>query len=173
MPEKNKVRNEFKGDRNHDAAPKTHKKTTATKSRSSSKKGLDPRYVKIGGLFLILLSLFLLISFVSFILSGSTDQSVIRHLSWSKLMNPGANQVENWMGLRGAWAANFFIFEGFGIASFAFVFIFFLLGVKLLFNESLLHLVKAMGNALFFLVYISVLTAFICHFASDQPQVLG
>lgn len=71
------------------------------------------------GFFFVIIALFLLLSFISYYISGSNDQSQINELTNRNVV------VENWLGKIGAWLADFFLYKGFGIASFLFVKIFF------------------------------------------------
>ena len=74
------------------------------------------------GVLFIIIAVFLLLSFISYYVSGNADQSQISELANRNVV------VENWLGKIGAWLAELFLYDGFGIASFLFVKIFFLIG---------------------------------------------
>ncbi len=117
----------------------------------------NSRVRKAGGLFLVLLSVFLLLAFVSYLFSWKADDAMLdgRTFNWS-LLTDSAIDVENMMGRIGAILAHFFIKQGFGIASFAFVLILFVSGIRVLTDFRLLPLKRTIANALFILVWVSV-----------------
>jgi S-DNA-T family DNA segregation ATPase FtsK/SpoIIIE len=97
----------------------------------------DGRAIKIAGLFFLLMSLFFLIAFTSYLFTWQQDQSYVSaanggwhnlFTSQAELKLKGIDPVENWLGKFGALLSNQFIFEWFGIASFFFVFVFFVIG---------------------------------------------
>ncbi len=115
------------------------------------------RVRKAGGLFLVLLSVFLLLAFVSYLFSWKADDAMLdgRTFNWS-LLTDSAIDVENMMGRIGAILAHFFVKQGFGLASFAFVLILFVSGIRVLTGFHLLPLKRTIANAVFLLVWISV-----------------
>ena len=126
-------RNEYKAEKKSDK-PKTKKKK-ATLPNPFSKvttffSGLinNEKLTKSVGLFLLALSAFLLLAFSSFLFTWQVDQNIINN-HW----NDPSIQVENWLGKLGAFASHQFIFNGFGVASFLFVFLSFILGFRVLF----------------------------------------
>lgn len=70
------------------------------------------------GVLLILLSIALLLSFVSYFVTGNYDQSQVNNVLDRDV------KVDNWLGKFGAFLADFFLYKGFGVASFIFVRIF-------------------------------------------------
>ena len=101
----------------------------------------DGRIIKIAGLFFLVLSVFFLIAFTSYLFTWQQDQSYVSKANggWGnlfktskELLESGVNtpMVDNWLGKFGALLSNQFIFEWFGVASFAFVFIFFIIGYR-------------------------------------------
>ncbi len=126
--------------------------------------------VKILGSFFLLISLYLLVAFSSYLLTWSEDQDVVLKMTWQKVFDPASNQVENWMGLFGAMLAHQFIYMSFGVASFLFVILFFVLGYRLLFQVSVLPIVKTIAYTLFGLVFLSVLCGYANAFFTDAPH---
>jgi S-DNA-T family DNA segregation ATPase FtsK/SpoIIIE len=76
---------------------------------------LGKQYKVLLGFILILLSVALLLAFISFFIYGQEDQSAV-----AEMTNRSQN-VSNWLGKFGAFLADLFIYKGFGIASFLFV----------------------------------------------------
>lgn len=119
----------------------------------------NEKFKTISGLVLILSSFYLLIAFISFLFTWKQDQDLLFG-SWSNLLLDPEVQVSNWLGKFGAIASQLFINETFGLASFLIVIIFFLLGVKIWLNISLLPLARTIKNALFITIWISATLAY-------------
>ncbi|GAB4254643.1 MAG: DNA translocase FtsK [Vicingaceae bacterium] len=121
---------------------------------------LSPKAKQIIGLLFILFSFFLFISFSSFLFTWKVDYDKL-FLSWQEILFNPEIKVENWLGKLGAIISNFFIYDWFGIASFSFVLISFLLGIKFLFNISLLPLKKTIKQTVFVLFFLSVTLSYL------------
>jgi S-DNA-T family DNA segregation ATPase FtsK/SpoIIIE len=143
----------------------------------------DGRYAKIAGLFLLILSVFFLIAFTSYLFTWQEDQSYVSPANggWhnlfktqQELIDNGLKSpvVENWLGKFGALLSNQFIFQWFGVASFIFVFVFFIVGYRLLFKVRLYPLGKTTAYSLFLLIFTSVALGFFHAFFSDVPHFL-
>jgi len=144
---------------------------------------MNSRFIKILGLFSLLLSVYFLVAFTSYLFTWQEDQSYVwtKNGGWSnlfkttqELVENGVKNpvVENWMGKFGALLSNQFIYEWFGIASFLFVFIFFIIGYRLLFRTRLFSLNKTLAYCLFGIVFISVTLGFFHAFLVDSPTNL-
>lgn len=120
------------------------------------------RLKKILGLFLLLLSVFLSLAFISYLFSWKYDDAVLdgRIFNWG-LLTDKETVVDNIMGRLGAITAHWFIKQWFGVASFLFILVFFVLGFRLLFRVSLLPLGKTLASSLFFLLWVSVFLGFV------------
>src|SRR5690554_362719 len=141
------------------------------------------KIAKIIGLFLLLLSIYFLVAFVSYLFTWQDDQSYVASSNggWSNLLKSqeelvaGGVQdlvVENWLGKFGALLSHQFIYKWFGIASFIFLFIFFAIGHRLLFRVRLFSLFKALGYSFFFLIFVSITLGYIHSFFSTYPHFL-
>lgn len=116
----------------------------------------NEKLAQITGLLLLVFSVFLLLAFSSYLFTWKADQNlIINH--WD---NPDI-QAENWLGKLGAYAAHQFIFNAFGIASFLFCFLFFIVGFKALFKIKLVPFNKAFAYSLFTIVWLSVVMAYV------------
>src|SRR4051812_17087917 len=120
----------------------------------------DGRLVKIIGLLFLIFSLYFFIAFTSYLFTWQQDQSYVSAANggWhnlfktqQELIDNGIKDpvVDNWLGKFGALLANQFIYEWFGIASFIFVFILFVIGWRMLFKVKLYALNKTLGYGLF------------------------
>ncbi|GAA4340653.1 DNA translocase FtsK [Mucilaginibacter gynuensis] len=142
----------------------------------------DGRIAKVLGLFFLIISIFFLTAFTSYLFTWQEDQSYVSKANggWGNLLKTTQELalknidpiVDNWLGKFGALLANQFIYQWFGIASFIFVFVFFVIGYRLLFKVRLLSLSKTIAYALFGIVFLSVTMGFFHAFISDTPHFL-
>ncbi|MEN0052229.1 MAG: DNA translocase FtsK 4TM domain-containing protein [Mucilaginibacter sp.] len=143
------------------------------------------RAIKIAGLLSLLMSIYFLIAFTSYLFTWQEDQSYIASTNggWHNLAtgktvqeiadNGGNPQIaQNWLGKFGALLSNQFIYEWFGIASFLFVLVFFVLGYRLLFKVKLFSITKTIAYSLFCIVFISISIAYFHAFIIDYPHYL-
>ncbi|ASU33508.1 FtsK/SpoIIIE family DNA translocase [Mucilaginibacter xinganensis] len=144
---------------------------------------LNSKVIKISGLFLLLLSVYFLIAFTAYLFTWQEDQSYVSAANggWhnlfrttQELMENGVKNpmVDNWAGKLGALLSNQFIFEWFGLASFVFVFVFFIAGYRMLFKVRLVPLSKTLAYSFFLLVFISVAMGFFHAFITETPNYL-
>lgn len=138
------------------------------------------RLIKIVGLFFVILSIYFLVAFTSYLFTWQEDMSYVidKNGGWSNLFktanelkNNGvdAPDIQNWLGKVGALLSHQFIYEWFGIASFLFVFVFFVIGYRLLFKVKIFGIEKVLAYSLFFLLFLSLTFGFAHSFFSDQP----
>ena len=129
------------------------------------------RIKKISGLFLLASSVFLFFAFLSYIFTWQPDLSLVS--ADSLPTNPTPNTASNWMGVVGAWASNIFIRQWFGISSFLFIPLLFLLGYKILFELKRVSLLRV-GSILFFcVVFLSVAFGYVFNNARELDYLGG
>lgn len=118
---------------------------------------VDQRKTKsISGVILTLLSIYLFIAFTSYLFTWKSDQNLIMNESfWSFIFSTETN-VSNWLGKFGAWSSHWFIYKGFGFASFALCLIAFVAGIRLLLNIKVLPLRKTTVVSLTAMVWFSM-----------------
>lgn len=122
------------------------------------------------GSLLILFSFFLFIALFSYLLTWQDDQDkVIGKGFFEFIFSTAELEVENWLGKFGAWISHLFIYRWFGLASFGFTLIFFVLGVRLLFNASILPLRKTLFITALYITWGSLFLGFF----SDKINFLG
>lgn len=122
------------------------------------------QYKVILGCLLVLLSVGLLAAFTSYFINGQEDQNIVTDL---------ANRDEvanNWLGKIGAFLADFFIYKGFGAASFLFVKLFFITGAFMVLDLPLKKLKSTWFWDLFAIIILSILFGF---FANSIPELGG
>ncbi|MGN0004056.1 MAG: DNA translocase FtsK 4TM domain-containing protein [Sphingobacterium composti] len=139
--------------------------------------------LKIAGLFLILCAFLLAVAFTSYLFTWKEDQSYISATngSWGTLFSTSeeladegleAPVVQNKLGKLGALLANQFIFEWFGVASFLFVLLAFVLGYKFLYQKSLLPIWKTVLYSILGIIFLSITLGFIQDYILDTPHIL-
>jgi S-DNA-T family DNA segregation ATPase FtsK/SpoIIIE len=177
---KNQLRNTLKEEVQEPVVKKTEKKEKPKKEKEKTAEAEAPaekpapgknpfapalallrneRFHKIAGLTLLLLSVYMLIAFTSFLFTWKVDQD--------KVMGPAAAlfltevQVNNWLGKLGAVIAHQFIHRWFGVAAFLFPLMFFVAGTRILFGIRIMPLRKTFAYSFFSLIWISVALAYI------------
>ena len=105
-------------------------------------------FLRISGLFLILVSLFLLFSFVSFFITWFKDYNIISNATPIEIIK-GDKNIQNWGGSLGAYLAYVLISKTFGISSFGYLYILVILGLRLFslefkFRKHLIIVILAM-----------------------------
>ncbi len=112
------------------------------------------------GILLISASIFLFIAFVSYLLNGPTDQSLVMN-NPDEAIRETAKETTNWLGYLGAQASNWLIYRWFGIAAFLFPPFLFFLGFRWTFKISLVSLTRYSTFALFFTFWLGLLTGYV------------
>ncbi|RNI30348.1 DNA translocase FtsK [Rufibacter immobilis] len=112
----------------------------------------DRRLQLFIGFFFLLSSLYLTIAFVSFLFTGTADQSVVESVTAQDVKESGL-ESENWLGLFGAWISDYFINQWFGVASFFFVPVVFYIGYKIVFRRTSITLSSVVTLCLFGLLW--------------------
>ena len=115
----------------------------------------DERTHKVAGLVIIMISFFMTVSFVSNLFFWKTDQAIAGADSIWQLLARGDVKVENWLGKFGAITGLRFQNQWFGICAFLFPFILFLVGIRILWEITLLPFGKTLRYSLFTMVWVS------------------
>lgn len=117
MP-KNQEENPIKPTQPEESAPQETPQE-APQEEKKPHKGLfkNERVNFIIGVILIIFSIYLTISFISFLFTGSVDQSKIENLSIGELSSV-SNDIQNWTGAFGAYLSNLMINSWMGISAF-------------------------------------------------------
>jgi S-DNA-T family DNA segregation ATPase FtsK/SpoIIIE len=134
-------------------ARKKTKKESKPKLKAPSFK-LSSQQKLVLGSFLAILGLLLFIAFVSYIFTGKADQSTLTEFATRDV------KTENWLNKTGAWLSDFFIYRGFGVASFIFSGLIFLSGVFVLTNSNLAKLRTHWFWGTFIVIWLSILFGF-------------
>lgn len=180
--------NQFRNENSFRDEPKSRPTTKSRIPREAAEvmpkfKLNDDRTVKIIGLFFLIVSLYFMVSFTSYLFTWQDDQSYVLDANggwgnlWktqAELTEMGLNQpvVENWLGKFGALLSHQFIYEWFGVASFIFIGVFFIVGYRMLFKIKVFSISKTLSYSFFLLIFISVTLGFFHAFLADYPHYL-
>jgi len=122
--------------------------------------------VLIGVLF-FLFSIALLLSFISYFLYWEYDQSGLTAFSDRKQV------IHNWLGKFGASLADFFLYRGFGVASFILIRFFFLTGAYLVLDLPVRKLKRTLFWDIFLVIVVSILFGFFNPYLPELGGVIG
>ena len=139
--------------------------TSKTKEKFSWQINRQQKFIL--GILLIFLSIAVLLSFISYFITGNTDQNVVNQLA-----NRTA-KAENWLGKFGAYLADFFLYKGFGVASFIFVRIIFLTGAYLVLNMAIAKLKKSFFWDLYLIIFTSIIFGFFWEYLPQLGGTIG
>lgn len=145
---------------------KAAKSTTDKKSVKAERKPfkITRQHKVVVGILLVLTAIAMLLSFVSFYIYGQADQSTLTALP------DRSESAKNWLGKFGAVLADFFVYRGFGAASFLFVKLLFLTGAFLVLDIPMRKLKNTWFWDLFVVIILSVIFGF---FATSLPELGG
>jgi S-DNA-T family DNA segregation ATPase FtsK/SpoIIIE len=135
---------------------------TETKEKFSWRLSRQQKF--IFGILLIFFSIALLLSFISYFITGNNDQNIVAELA------SRSAKAENWLGKFGAYLSDFFVYKGFGVASFIFVRILFLIGTYLVLDMALSKLKRSFFWDFYLIIFISIILGF---FWEYLPQLGG
>ncbi|HEY4966527.1 MAG TPA: DNA translocase FtsK 4TM domain-containing protein [Puia sp.] len=121
----------------------------------------DERTHKITGAVFVLVSIFLFLSFTSYLFTWREDQDkVFRGIS---ILAPSKDmKVANLLGNLGAYVSHLFFYKGFGLASYFICSLFFITGINWLFAKKYFSIRRNLRYVLISLVYLSTALAFVC-----------
>ncbi len=143
---------------------KKRKKTKPT----SSKKKVSFKFSKqnkiILGSLLVLLSIALFFSFISYYFTWQEDQSMLSEFADRN------EQAKNLLNKFGASVSHFFMYKGFGLASFAFPFLLCITGLHMFLGLGNKGLLNKWVWGLVFVIWFSIALGF---FALEQPLLGG
>tara|TARA_B110000977_G_scaffold9646_1_gene12734 strand:+ start:6551 stop:9031 length:2481 start_codon:yes stop_codon:yes gene_type:complete len=121
----------------------------------------DERFHKTSGLFLVLIAIYLFFSFTSYLFTWKYDLSIIDGKSIGFVFNGEESEIRNWLGKFGAYTAHRFLKIWYGVASYLFALIAFVIGFKSLFKYELLPITKTLKVSFISLIWICVFLGFV------------
>lgn len=154
----------------------TSKKTTSKKTTAKTKKPLQLPSLKLNrlqeviiGSALVVIGLLLLFSFISYLFTGTQDQSVLQELG------ARTTPTKNWISQLGAWLGDVFIYKGFGIAAFSIAILTIISGIFLFAsgNSAFSLSRKRISNLWFWGLLLLVWTSVFFGFFHESNALLG
>lgn len=119
----------------------------------------DERTHKIIGSILLFISFFLFVAFASYLFTWNEDQDKVRNMG-SKILMPNELEISNQLGSLGAYTAYIFFEYGFGIASFMFCSLLFVVGINVLFGRKVFSVTRNIRYLIMGLLVLSVSASF-------------
>lgn len=155
-------------------AQNTYKKTKQSSSRSFKFKVdffNDRKFHLAIGMFFLMSAFFLIVSFISYLLTGKADQSVVEAITQTDIKASG-QEVQNWFGTIGAITAHYFIFRWFGIAALLIPPFLFLAGHRIVWKRRVFSVSRAFGFTFFYLLWTSIVMGYFL-ITSDEVTEWG
>ncbi|UEG50192.1 DNA translocase FtsK 4TM domain-containing protein [Ferruginibacter lapsinanis] len=115
----------------------------------------DERTHKITGAVFLMMAALLFIGFTSYLFTWEEDQDKVFQHGYKLLLGTDA-KVNNLLGTLGAFLSHFFIYKGFGIASYLICSTLFVIGVNLFFGKKVFAIGRNIKYVLIGLVVLSV-----------------
>lgn len=140
--------------------PKSDQEEEAEESKPVGSFLKDRRFHIVLGAFIMIFSMGLFVGFISYLFTGSNDQSVIESLG-SATVDENGKEIENVLGIFGAYFSYVFLYQWFGVASFLFLPIFFLIGLKLVYTVTPFSIWNTIKIFSFYILWISVTTGYV------------
>jgi len=143
------------------------KKTKAKKNKKAPSKFpkviITRKHKVLLGSFLMLLGIALTIAFISFLFNWKYDQDTIGYFTDRNI------ETKNWLSKFGAEISHFFIYKGFGIASFSLAILTSLTGIYLFFNLNS----KSLKNFWFWGILVMIWFSTLLGFFATKNALLG
>ncbi|HSB94267.1 MAG TPA: DNA translocase FtsK 4TM domain-containing protein, partial [Flavitalea sp.] len=120
----------------------------------------DERTHKIAGTLSLLVCLFLFIAFTSYLFTWRQDQDKV--FGGAGILMPSSDiRTENLLGNLGAYISHQFFFNGFGIGSFLFCTIFFVIGINAIAGKKVFSIWRNVRYLITGLLFFSVAASFL------------
>ncbi len=116
------------------------------------------RVSKLFGIFLLFLSFYLLIAFVSYLFTWQSDHDIVFRFSWEMFLDDVP--VDNWLGRLGAFLSDSIIYWGFGISSFGIVYLLYKYGLALIRRVPLSYLATTFQRTVIVMIIVSIVSSF-------------
>ncbi len=137
-------------------------KPTRTRRAALGRTLQDPRTPRILGLLLILVSVFLLVSFYSYLFTWKEDQSQVFTFQW-KLIFSSEPTVSNSLGKLGAMLGHQFFYRWIGVSSFLVPVLVFALGFNMVLLKRVFPVRRLFRYSLFAWIYLPVALSFLLY----------
>ncbi len=147
---------------------KKPKKSGQKKKKTGNSFFKNEKFRFILGVLILIVTAYLLVAFISFLFYGAADQSKLDLDKW-KLIFDSTIRVNNKAGKTGAYLAEMIINNGFGLASFIFIYLLTVLGLRIL-GRKRRNFLNTLIFSLLTLIWLSVTLGLI--FKNPEPGFL-
>jgi S-DNA-T family DNA segregation ATPase FtsK/SpoIIIE len=148
------------------------KKTRKKKEPKAPSRFLkDGRLIRITGIFLMFLSVYLVFAFISYLFTWREDSNLVDGADLGFILGERV-QVSNWTGKIGAILANLFIQRGVGIAAFLPVAWLFLVSLRMLTGSAFFPLIRTTNITAVITLWLSATLGFSYH-SNPDLAILG
>jgi S-DNA-T family DNA segregation ATPase FtsK/SpoIIIE len=130
----------------------------------------DRRFLLACGFFLMIFSFYATVALLSYLFTGTADQSIVEHWFTSTLPEEGV-EISNWLGIAGAVLSHVLVFKWFGVASFLFMPIIFIWGFKIVFEKELFSIKTAIYLAVFFVLWLCTTFGYFALVTSSESSI--
>ena len=127
----------------------------------------DERTVFFTGVFLLFLTIYLLLAFVSFLFTWKAD-----NIEWINIFSGSDIIVDNFGGKLGAALANKFIYQWFGLPSFGFIFLLAILSAKMI-GYRILPINKTFKYSVIAILWLSILFGSVDTLMNNTDFLIG
>jgi S-DNA-T family DNA segregation ATPase FtsK/SpoIIIE len=131
----------------------------------------SPKGTLAWGIFFIVLGILMEVSFISYIFTGITDQSVVDGLGQQSIRDAG-RQTRNALGVLGASISHIFVYRWFGISAVLIPIVSILGGWKIAFGREPYPLGRITKEVVFFVIWGSTLMGYVI-LMSNQESTLS
>ncbi len=156
----------------NDKSLKNRKKPVKAAKKVS--KPIDPRWVRAAGFFMILVSFYLALAFVSFFFNwfDSNPSNILsQQLGLGHYFNDHAQLVHNWTGNVGAFLSKWLVLNTFGIGAFGFAFLIFEWGLRMMTRLKILSVWSYVRFVLLSFLWLPMTLAMI--FTEHPDNIFG
>jgi S-DNA-T family DNA segregation ATPase FtsK/SpoIIIE len=130
----------------------------------------SPKSILAWGVFMMLIASLLEVSFLSYIKTGLSDQSVVDGFGDESIRQIG-RKTSNALGLFGAIVSQIFVYRWFGIAALALPLIPFFAGWKLVSGNEIVPLNRLTKEVIFYTLWISALFGYIVLMSGTESSL--
>jgi len=120
----------------------------------------SPKSTLAWGIFFLMTGIILEVSFLSYIVTGLADQSVVDAFGQESIRDAG-RQTRNFLGVVGATFSHIFVYRWFGVGALLLPIVPILAGWKIAFGKELLPLTRATKEVVFYILWVSALMGYI------------
>jgi S-DNA-T family DNA segregation ATPase FtsK/SpoIIIE len=130
----------------------------------------SPKGTLAWGIFFMILGLVMEVSFISYIFTGITDQSVVDGIREESIRDAG-RQTRNALGVLGATISHIFVYRWFGISAILLPVIAVLGGWKIAFGREPYSLNRKTKEVIFFLIWGSIMMGYVVLMSNQESSL--